>query len=75
MVIEARGAASDSADADIQSIAAGVAVLGPAPSAGGNRWLVQGEDLRRFKQSLRPVAQRMRDQGLTVRIDVDPIDL
>lgn len=75
MIIEARGDESDAPDADIQAISGDVAVLGPAPSAGGTRWLVQGEDLRRFKQALRPVAQKMRDQGLTVRIDVDPIDL
>ena len=75
MVIEARGESAESADADIQSMAKDVAVLGPAPSAGGVRWLVQGEDLRRCKQALRSVAQKMRDSGLTVRIDVDPIDL
>jgi primosomal protein N' (replication factor Y) (superfamily II helicase) len=75
LVIEARGEAAAAADAEIQAIAGDAAVLGPAPSQTGVRWLVQGSDLTTFKAALRPVLQRLRDSGLAVRVDVDPIDL
>lgn len=52
-----------------------VTVLGPAVRQGRERWLVQGPDLGRFKRALRPLVQRLRDGGATVRIDVDPLDL
>ncbi len=52
-----------------------VSILGPALHHGRERWLVQGADLTRFKQTLRPLVQRLRDGGATVRIDVDPLDL
>jgi primosomal protein N' (replication factor Y) len=50
-------------------------VLGPAPSDGRSRWLVQGRDLHQARIRLRPVVQRWRDAGSRVRIDADPIDL
>jgi primosomal protein N' (replication factor Y) len=77
IVIEARGDAPERADSDIQSLAndPSIAVLGPAPSDRGLRWLIQGDDLRQAKSKLRTIIQRMRDSGLTVRVDVDPIDL
>jgi hypothetical protein len=75
LVIEARGEGAAAADAEIQAIAGVATVLGPAPSQTGIRWLVQGTDLTAFKTALRPVLQRLRDSGLTVRVDVDPIDL
>lgn len=49
-------------------------VLGPAETMGGWRWLIQGR-LGSLRRELRPVVQRWRDSGLTVRVDVDPIDL
>ncbi len=75
LVIEARGEGAMGADPEIQVLSEQATILGPAPSAGGVRWLVQGDDLRSFKTALRPVLQRMRDSGITFRVDVDPIDL
>jgi primosomal protein N' len=49
-------------------------VLGPALSSQGWRWLLQGP-LGPLKPSLRPLVQRWRESGATVRIDADPIDL
>ncbi|MFP3915623.1 MAG: hypothetical protein ACLFWM_12165 [Actinomycetota bacterium] len=75
MVIEIRGEAS-AAGEDLMELAEGSAtVMGPARSHDGLRWLVQGESLGGLKLALRPVVQRWRDVGATVRIDVDPIDL
>ena len=50
------------------------ALLGPAQSAQGWRWLLQGT-LRPLKPELRPLVQKWRETGATVRIDADPIDL
>jgi primosomal protein N' (replication factor Y) len=50
------------------------ALLGPAPSAQGWRWLLQGV-LGPLKVRLRPLVQKWRESGATVRIDADPIDL
>lgn len=55
-------------------VAAGAAVLGPAANDDGYRWLVQG-DLDEVRPALREVVARWRERGLTVRVDVDPIDL
>jgi primosomal protein N' (replication factor Y) len=51
-----------------------VRILGPARAPQGWRWLIQGS-LGPFKVGLRPVVQRWRESGATVRIDSDPIDL
>lgn len=48
-------------------------VLGPADSGEALRWLIQGS-LGEAKQRLRGLVQRWRDLGVTVRVDVDPID-
>ena len=75
VVVEVRGDSSD-ADRDLHELAGDdVTVMGPAPSPAGRRWLIQGERLGAFKVGLRPVVQRWRDGGSTVRIDVDPLDL
>jgi primosomal protein N' len=50
------------------------ALLGPAPSAHGWRWLLQGS-LGPLKVRMRPLVQKWRESGATVRIDADPIDL
>jgi primosomal protein N' (replication factor Y) (superfamily II helicase) len=74
MAIETRGEfVAEDLDRQIRELGAPT-VLGPADSSGGSRWLVQG-DLRRMKIDLRPVIQRWRDSGVTVRVDSDPIDL
>jgi primosomal protein N' (replication factor Y) len=50
-------------------------LLGPAESARGERWLIQGRDLGPVRLALRDLVQRARDEGARVRIDADPIDL
>lgn len=75
MVVEIRGEAAD-ADTELRAqVDQGVTVMGPAPMPGGRRWLVQGARLGAVKLALRPVVQRWREAGATVRIDVDPLDL
>ncbi|MGA8040545.1 MAG: hypothetical protein WCA93_10610 [Acidimicrobiia bacterium] len=74
MAIETRGDVDPSAiDAELRSLG-DQTVMGPANSSQGSRWLAQGS-LGKMKTSLRPVVQRWRDGGITVRIDSDPIDL
>jgi primosomal protein N' (replication factor Y) len=73
LAVEVRGE-TDPGRFDGEIKALGETVLGPAPSERGWRWLVQGS-LGALKLGLRPVAQRWRDSGATVRIDADPIDL
>lgn len=76
MVVEVRGESPATAEADLAALAdEGVAVMGPARRGEGLRWLVQGQTLGGFKLELRPLVQRWRDAGATVRIDVDPLDL
>jgi primosomal protein N' (replication factor Y) len=59
----------------LEEIAGAATVLGPAETREGVRWLVQGRDLDDVRRALRPVVQRWRDGGVTVRVDADPIDL
>lgn len=76
MVIEARNLDdTELAQASLVSIAGRCTVLGPAETNRGVRWLIQGADLDRFKTDLRPVVDRWRNADVTVRIDVDPLDL
>lgn len=75
MVLEARGGDTSLVDPAVRAVAGDAVILGPAPSQGGQRWLIQGADLASFKTALRPVLQRLRDSGITMRVDVDPIDL
>jgi primosomal protein N' len=75
IIVETRGEGVVDPDPAIRAAGPGVAILGPAVREHGRRWLVQGADLGPFRLALRPVVQRLRDSGLRVRIDVDPIDL
>lgn len=76
MVIETRSMDNpDVAHSELVSCAGGVTLMGPAPTADGVRWLVQGSELTAFKTALRPVVERWRNGGAKVRIDVDPMDL
>ncbi len=73
LAIEARG------EVDAMGMTAelqfpGVAVMGPATTTTGARWLLQG-DLSRSRTEMRRLVGRWRDTGLTVRVDADPIDL
>lgn len=74
LVVEVRGYGG-TVDADLRSIARENAILGPVDRGDGQRWLVQGTGLGKFKRDLRKLVQRWRDGGATVRIDVDPLDL
>lgn len=60
-------------DGDLRSLRP-PAILGPAKAPQGWRWLLQGA-LGPLKPALRPLVQRWRESGVTVRIDADPIDL
>ena len=73
MVIELRGTIPPNADAQIRELKA--SVMGPAVRNENHRWLLQGKDLGVARMGLRPIVQKWRDAGTTVRIDVDPLDL
>ena len=73
VAVDVRGG-PDTIDGELRE-AAGDFVRGPAPVDEGNRWLIQGGDLRPVKLRLRRLVQGWRDAGARVRIDVDPIDL
>jgi primosomal protein N' (replication factor Y) len=62
-------------DRELLQAAGEAEVLGPAATPHGERWLVQGSDLRPMKIRLRPLVQAWRDAGARVRVDADPIDL
>jgi primosomal protein N' (replication factor Y) len=74
LAIEVRGKDDPAGfDEDIRALEPPT-VLGPARVAQGWRWLLQGP-LGPLKLALRPLIQRWRESGATVRVDVDPIDL
>lgn len=73
MAIEVRSDENAMAPALLEALG-GSMILGSVPVKEGMRWLLQG-DLRLIRPGLRSTVQKMRDAGLTVRIDVDPIDL
>lgn len=76
MVIEVRDLDdAEITNSELVAIGGRTTILGPAESARGVRWLIQAPDLDRFKLALRPVVDRWRNAGATVRIDADPIDL
>jgi len=60
---------------ELTAAAGDAAVLGPAPTPHGERWLVQGSDLRQLRIRLRPQVQAWRDAGARLRVDADPVDL
>lgn len=60
---------------DLDPLAPTATILGPVATGSGQRWLIQGSDLRDVRVRLRGIAQNWRDRGITVRIDVDPLDL
>ncbi|MGH8912881.1 MAG: hypothetical protein ACRDVD_10225, partial [Acidimicrobiia bacterium] len=75
LVVEIRGEIG-TVDADLRALAEeSVEILGPAATHDAHRWLIQGAGLGGYKLTLRPLVQRWRETGATVRIDVDPLDL
>jgi primosomal protein N' (replication factor Y) (superfamily II helicase) len=75
LVVEIRGEVGR-VDEDLREAAdADVDIMGPAVTFDAHRWLIQGPGLGGYKLALRPLVQRWRDSGSTVRIDVDPLDL
>ena len=76
IILEARGSLPDGSEVWVKDAGEGSTVLGPAARGnGGVRWLIQGSDLTKVRQRLRPLVQRWRDLGVAVRVDVDPIEL
>lgn len=74
LAIEVRGEEEPTRfDSDLRALQPPM-VLGPAPATQGWRWLLQGS-LGPLKPGLRPLVQRWRESGATVRVDADPIDL
>jgi primosomal protein N' (replication factor Y) len=74
IAVELRGEGSTGeADSRIRSLGAET-VLGPAKMPDRIRWLLQGA-LGPVRFGLRPLVQSWREQGWTVRVDADPIDL
>lgn len=63
------------ADVEVGTLASATTVLGPAVTDSGQRWLIQGSDLRDVRVRLRSIVQSFRDRGITVRVDADPLDL
>ena len=75
LVVEIRGEVGR-VDEELREAAdSDVAILGPAVTYDAHRWLIQGRGLGSYKLALRPLVQRWRDSGTTVRLDVDPLDL
>ena len=74
MALEVRGVSGpEGIERDLKGL--GVEYLmGPAVRRSSIRWLLQGS-LHPAKLGLRPLVQKWRDSGATVRLDVDPIDL
>ncbi|MDP3984127.1 MAG: hypothetical protein Q8Q52_03875, partial [Acidimicrobiia bacterium] len=76
MVVELRGTVPAGTDEELRTAAGGAVVMGPAARPDDRqRWLIQGNDLTRFRNGLRPLVQKLRDGGTTVRIDADPLEL
>ncbi len=76
VVVEMRGPIPRGAEDGLAQAAAQATLMGPAHRHDErHRWLVQGEDLTRFRHELRSLVQKWREAGTTVRIDADPIDL
>ena len=80
MALEIRGTTVEQALGRVGTEIAGLedhnALLhGPVEFSSGARWLVEGSDLWKVKQRLRPLVSRWRHRGLVVRVDVDPLDL
>ena len=74
IVLECRNC-PESAGRDLAERLPDAAILGPAETERGTRWLLQAKDLAGTRNELRKIAGEWRDGGASLRIDVDPIDL
>lgn len=73
IAVETRDEVPDDVETDLDSLS-GATLLGPVAVDQGRRWLLTG-DLRTARRELRSLVGRWREQGATVRVDADPIDL
>jgi len=73
IAVEIRGQIPQSANGDLVGLQGAVA-MGPMNVTGGKRWLLTGS-LGQARLDLRKLVARWRDNGATVRIDADPIDI
>jgi primosomal protein N' (replication factor Y) len=74
IVLECRNC-PEAAGRDLADRLPDAAILGPAETERGTRWLLQAKDLAGTRSELRKIAGEWRDGGASLRIDVDPIDL
>ncbi len=74
MAVEVRGPSKPAEIAADLAKLTDASLLGPVVRGSTFRWLMQGP-LGAAKLELRPLVQKWRDSGSTVRVDVDPIDL
>lgn len=74
IAIELRGEIPGDADDVLRRVDNGATVMGPMDIETGKRWLLAGR-LGPARLGLRSIVGKWRDRGLTVRIDVDPIDV
>jgi primosomal protein N' len=74
IAVELRGEIPDDADDVLRHLDHDAMVMGPMDIETGKRWLLAGR-LGPARLGLRRVVGRWRDRGLTVRVDVDPIDV
>ena len=73
IVIEVRGDVPSEATSQLRALQ-GAEVLGPMSVEEGQRWLLTGK-LDSARPELKGLVGSWRDRGVTVRVDVDPIDL
>jgi hypothetical protein len=73
IVVELRGHVPETAGADLAGLTDALA-MGPVRVDEGMRWLLTGK-LGKARLELRDLVHRWRDTGVTVRVDVDPIDV
>lgn len=75
VVLEVRDGPDEAASHIAELAGDGVQVFGPHESPSGSRWLIQGASLVNTRVALREIADWLRRQGASLRIDVDPLDL
>lgn len=74
LAVEIRGDVPATASQDLAGLDERALVMGPMTVENGMRWLLTGT-LGKARIDLRKVVGRWRDNGATVRVDADPIDI